>query len=136
MNEKITAVIKYGTASAAAWFAVWLALELRGFSAMMPLPEKYCALADAFTIPGVILVMMWLLVLAASEGTFDGIGYVIGCAVLALFPIGRKPDTYADYRERKMSGRLNAKSSVFLFETGLLFLTAACGFTALFYYVQ
>ena len=71
MNQRINTAAEYVVTAVLAGLTVQLALDLRLFDGMTDASEKYRALADAFTIPGITLIMMWLLMLAAAEGVFD-----------------------------------------------------------------
>ncbi len=138
MNDKLkTAMIKYGITAVIAGLMAWLALDLRAFSLMTDPAEKYRALADAFTIPGMTLIMVWLLVLVSAEGIFDGIGYALTHTITTLIPGlgGKKTEAYADYLERKAVNRAGKKSSVFLLHVGLAFMAVSIVFIVLFYTV-
>ena len=120
------------TAVAAGVFTVFI-LWLRDFSAAPTLLEKYRILADAFTIPGVILVMLSLLVWASSEGAFDFLGYAasrIGDMLLPGHGAVSKHETYYDYVERKRGKR--AKGFWFLALVGVAFIAVAVVFVILY----
>lgn len=100
-------------------------LFLRGFSFDMPPVSMLAILADAFSIPGIVLVCVSLLIWVASEGTFDMIGYGFGRAASSLIPFMRKNDeTFYDYKVRKKEGR-DGRSYWFVCFVGLGFILVA-----------
>lgn len=97
-----------------------------------PLLEKYRILCDAFTIPGLLLLMVGLLVAVSNEGIFDGLLYALSYAAKAIIPLwGRQHERYYDYVQRKREKRLHGYG--FLFITGAVFMAAAMVFLILFY---
>lgn len=136
MNGK-TALLKYGITAAAAALVSWLTLDLHGFAYVTGDADKYRILADAFTIPGVTLIMVWLLVLVSAEGIFGGIGYALTYTISTLIPGlgGKKTEAYADYLERKQANRAAKMKCSFLWHVGLAFMALAGVFIILFYRV-
>ncbi len=135
MSKKtVSNLIKYGiTAIAGALLAI-AALRLRGFTGAEEPAEKYRLLCDAFTFPGVLLILTAALVALSNAGAFTGLGYMMSFAVRALIPgMGSgKQETYAEYLERKEEkGR--AKGYGFLFHVGLVYFALAILFLVLFY---
>ena len=64
--------------------------------------ELFKTLCDAFTVPGVILILFGVLLLIANAGAFDGVSYGIRRAIAALIPVYRgKVEKYAEYKEKK-----------------------------------
>ena len=106
-------------------------LHLRGFHAAQG-SARLCILADAFTVPGVILSALGVMALLSRTGAFDGVSYAAGYAWRMLIP-GRGEEilpSYSEYvRRRAESGNAGCG---FLLWVGGLFLLAACVFTALF----
>ncbi len=113
-----------------------LYVGLRDFSSQS-LMEKYRILCDAFTIPGVILILVGALVVLSDSGAFHGIGYVLAYAKNTLLhfvvpgALGNT-ETYFDYVERKKAeGRM--RSYGFLFGTGVISMLISFIFMFLFY---
>lgn len=104
----------------------------RDFAAV-ELMEKYRILCDAFTIPGVLMIMFGFLVVVSNEGIFDGLLYAVTYAARALIPFGRQREheKYADYVERKRDKRVSGFG--FLFISGAVFMAVAMVFLMLFY---
>lgn len=115
---------------------VGLYVGLRDFKGLS-LMEKYRMLCDAFTIPGVLLILVGALVWASDLGGFYGIGFVFNYAKKSLthfFVPGSLGNTesYYDYIERKKSeGHLTGYG--FLFIVGGITMAIALVFLFLFY---
>lgn len=125
-------LLKYGITTLVGGLLTWLTLDLHGFSSAMPKLQQYRLLCDAFTIPGVILVMVGFLVMIANAGNFLGLGYAVKHAVKMLIPFGNKKDErYYDYYQRKQQGKVTGYG--FIFVTGVLFMAVAMVFFTLFY---
>lgn len=110
-----------------------LILILHGFyEEGTSLVEKYRILADAFTIPGVILIMVTALVWISTEGMFDGLSYAfgrVGSRIIPFFKKSYQHETFYDYKMSKEGKR--AKGYSFLFWVGLLFVAVAAVFICL-----
>ena len=125
-------LLKYGITTLVGGLLTWLTLDLHGFSSTMPKLQQYRLLCDAFTIPGIILVMVGFLVMIANAGNFLGLGYAVKHAVKMLIPFGNKKDErYYDYYQRKQQGKITGYG--FIFITGLVFMAVAMVFFTLFY---
>ena len=125
-------LLKYGITALVGGLLTWLTLDLHGFSSTMPKLQQYRLLCDAFTIPGIILVMVGFLVMIANAGNFLGLGYAVKHAVKMLIPFGNKKDErYYDYYQRKQQGKITGYG--FIFITGLVFMAVAMVFFTLFY---
>lgn len=115
---------------------VGLYVGLRDFKGLS-LMEKYRMLCDAFTIPGVLLILVGALVWASDLGGFYGIGFVFNYAKKSLthfFVPGSLGNTesYYDYIERKKNeGHLTGYG--FLFIVGGITMAIALVFLFLFY---
>ncbi|MBE5802783.1 MAG: DUF3899 domain-containing protein [Clostridiales bacterium] len=126
-------LLKYGITAAVGGLLTWLTLDLHGFSSALPKLEQYRLLCDAFTIPGIILVMVGFLVMISNAGNFLGLGYAAKHAVKMLIPFGNKKDErYYDYYQRKQE-QGKVKGYGFIFITGLAFMMVAITFFILFY---
>ena len=128
-------LLKYGIATAIAAVFVWILLDLQGYASAATQADQYRILADAFTIPGMLLLMVGLLVVVSNEGMFEGLSYVVSYAVKTLVPgMNKGHERYGDYVERKRE-KGPVKGFGFLFVVGAVFMAAAGVFIALFYSV-
>ena len=127
-------LLKYGVAAliGAAMSATYLIL--RDFTGSEPLADRYRMLCDAFTIPGMVLMLSAALVALSNAGSFTGIGYSVKHMFNQLIPgMGLQRETYADYLERREDKKV--KGYGFLLQVGIVFMAVALVFYALFYRV-
>ena len=134
MNRKwIIRLVKYGITAAVGFLMSWGVIVLHGYAEASTDADRYRILADACTIPGVVLMMCWVLVWLSGEGAFEGISYAFSYAFRMLIPgISKTPERYSEYvMRRREKGKV--KGTGFLFFTGAVFFLAALLFIALFY---
>ena len=133
-KEVKSALIKYGCCAAFVLLLGGMYLS-GGEFAISDLQNKFRLLCDAFSVPGIILILCGGLVWATNEGVLDGLTYSLGLLARSLIPGGRsRPDErYADYVERKRKNRVKGYS--FLFIAGGVSLVIGLVFLALFYLV-
>mgnify|MGYP003294970745 CR=1 FL=1 len=74
---------------------------------MLPYFDIYKILCDAFTVPGVVLILVGVLIIISKDGLFDGLTYTLSHLFQALIPgrIGDKNEKYYDYVMRKRGQR-------------------------------
>lgn len=125
-------IISYGLTTIFGGTAVRSILQLQGFSTAQG-SERMRILADAFTVPGVILTMFGVMVLLYRAGAFDGLSYAAGYAWRMLIPGrgGEYPPNYAEY-VRQRADREKTRCG-FLFWIGGIFLLIAAALTVLFF---
>ena len=127
-------LLRYGLTALLAALMTLAVLELHGFAQAATQADRYRILCDAFTIPGVILLMLGLLVWISDMGTFDGLSYSLRYAFRRLFFVGgAKTETYYDYKEQKKERRRQRSGYSFLLVVGGVFLAVAIVFMILFY---
>ncbi len=98
--------------------------ETNGYRTLTSEQEKARILCDAFTIPGIMLVLGSGLVFAANHGAFYGIGYGLRTVKDHLLPfLPHEYVRYGDYIARKKEKKVTGYS--FIFYTGLIFLVIA-----------
>lgn len=134
MSKNVKAnLLKYGISIGVGLLIAYTYVSLRDFETL-ELADKYRTLCDAFTIPGVLLLISGLLVTVSNEGALDGLGYILMQGLSMLIP-GKGPGTerYADYVERKRNNRL--KGYGFLYISAIFFLVIMLVFLILFYSV-
>lgn len=125
-------VIKYGISSAFCLVLAAVYVGLRDFQLQTNM-EKYRILCDAFTIPGLVLVMVGALMAVSNEGALYGLGYVVSYAVKILVPGKRhEHERYYEYVQRKKE-QGQVKGYGFLFVVGGISLAIAIVFMILFY---
>lgn len=135
MNEKLISTIKkYVIAFVVMGLISFLVLSLREFSPVLSGQEKYLDLADAFTIPAVVMIMAGLLVWVSSQGGFDMISYGLVRAKDSLIPGSRHSgEQFYDYKLRQDKKR--PKGYSFMFISGGIYLIPAIIFNILYYTV-
>lgn len=133
IDEKILSYIKKYLLSFAVMGAVtWFVLAIREHSSSLPLDVKYLNLADAFTIPAVIMLMVGVLVWLASQGTFDMLSYGFIRAKESFIPSAKyKHETFYDYKVRRGEKRIRGYS--FMFISGGIYIIPALIFNILYY---
>lgn len=129
-----TNLLKYGcTTLVGLGIACLVIYGQTGFFALKELDSRnlYMVLCDAFTIPGVLILLTGCLMAVGNQGAFDGVGYALSVAAKMLIPGGRASvERYSDYRERKhekKGGRFG-----FLLVDGGCFLAVALVFLVLY----
>ena len=107
-------------------------LAIREYSAADEAAVRFLNLADAFTIPGVIMLMAGVLVWISTEGVFDMILYGVNRGMASIIPFMRSSDeSFLDYKTRKQSKRIKGYS--FMFISGGVYLIPAIVFNILYY---
>ena len=127
-------ILRYSITTAVAGSVSILHLFLQGFWDATTLDQKYKILADAFTIPGVLLIMFGALIWVSSEGFFDGLTYAFtqfGSMLIPFFKGGKKHMTYYDYKMKMKDKRAHGYS--FMFFVGIVFVAISAVFIALYY---
>lgn len=128
-------LLKYGTTSAIGillvWLYFWIQFEDLSVLADLETLELYRRVCDAFTVPGVLILMGGCLVWLSNEGALDGVSYAVSFAIRMLIPGMGGHERYSEYLERKRSNRV--KGYGFLFIVGGIFLGIALVFMALYY---
>lgn len=122
---------KYLITSGAAVLAGVIVMWLEGFFSGLDVINQMRVLADAFSVPGVLLIMIGVLVWVSSEGIFDAFGYAFYHARAMFIPSFRayKHVTFYDYKMERSGKRAHGFS--FLFFTGLGFLAVGIVFTVI-----
>ena len=119
---------KYGICSIAGIAVLMFILINRGFFEATDPTLKVLYLADAFTIPGVLMLMVGVLMWLSTKGLFDILSYSLGRLGRSLIPFSKTTDEkFYDYRERKSANRIKEYS--FIFIVGCVFLLVAIAFT-------
>jgi len=128
-------LIKYGVSISLslllAFFYVYVRVDFADPGATA-LVEWYRIICDAFTIPGLILLMLGCLMSLSNTGAMDGLGYVVSIAVKMLIPGGAlKTERYKEYLERRRANRVRGYGFLYLVGAGCMMVSLV--FMALFY---
>ena len=130
MKDARKTLLRYGITLAAASVMLLIVLWINDYGNATDISEKYRILADAFTVPGVILVMLTALVRLSAEGAFDGLGYVVRHGMHMLIPKkGYNHETYYDYKKSKDGKKPHGYSCMFF--VGAAFVLVAVVFIIL-----
>lgn len=132
MSKLRLGLIKYGGCAVFTALMAAAYIGLRDFEEAA-LVDQYLMLCDAFTIPGMLLIMVGCLIWASNLGALNGLSYVVRIAVFSLIPGKRleRDEAYGDYVARKREKKL--KGYGFLFISGLIVMAVAMVFMMLFY---
>lgn len=132
MSDELKVWIRYGVCTVVGLLIALLIALSRGVFSMEPM-ERYRVLADAFTIPGVLMLCFGGLFFVSNAGAMNGIGYAMSHLFRAIVPgrNTREEETYLDYVERKREKRVHGYG--FIVHTGLGFLAVSLVFILLFY---
>lgn len=131
-----TNLMKYGISTGFAlvmvWLYLWLRLDSLADFAALDRVEQYLLICDAFTIPGMLLLMFGCLLWLSNQGALDGVAYVTSYAIKMLIPgrMRKEQERFYDYVERKRGNRV--KGYGFLFIVGAVFMAVALIFMALY----
>jgi len=128
-------VIKYVIAFAVGGLLAYYVLVVTGYNEVTDEAVRLKILADCFTVPGVVLIMVSAFCWLSSKGAVDGIGYALGGLFRRLIPGAQhsEPEKYYDYVLRKQEKRKVGYG--FLAITGVIFLAVAVFFIVKFYQV-
>ena len=120
-------LIRYGITTAVGALICLGVMAIRGFfSGENSELENLLALTDGFSVSGIMLTMIGLLVWATNHGSLDAIGFSFK---ILINVVTRKKDypTYYEYKQQKVA-KGNVKVS-FLIHVGIVFLIIAIIFT-------
>lgn len=129
-------ILKYGISTAIALALAYLFISLRvDFQnpGDTPLVEWYRIVCDAFTVPGLIFLMVGCLVSLSNQGALDGIGYAATVAFRMLIGAGARMERYKEYLERRRANRMRGYG--FLYVVGGACMAVSGVFMLLFYSV-
>ena len=132
MSRLQKGLLKYGLCILFGLGMVLLFLTLNDYGSADTPVERYRLLADGFTLPGILMVMIAALVWISTQGMFDGLAYCFHMVANVFIPFAGtkiKHKTYFDYKESKKDAR--ASGYGFLFFCGCGFLAVAIVFILL-----
>ena len=128
-------LIKYGISVGISLLLAYVYIasrvDLRNLSQVAPV-DLYLIICDAFTVPGLLLLMSGLLMSISNMGALDGLSYVTGNGFKMLIPgPGKKPESFREFLERRREKRIRGYG--FLYITGLGCTAISLIFMVLFY---
>lgn len=126
-------IVKYSVSVLACVLFAWLNIANSDLASATQL-ERYRILCDAFTVPGLLLIMVGLLIWVSSKGALDGLTYALRGLARVFIPgagLRENIENYHDYLKRKEEKR--AKGYGFLFHVGGISLAIGLVFLYLFY---
>lgn len=130
-NSKQT-LTKYLIAVAVCACIVVLVLSVLDFWNRTSLVMQLADLTDAFTVAGLLPILIASLIWASSQGMFDGLGYASGRVIAMFVPSFKayRHVTYYDYKMEKRGKRPHGYA--FLFFVGLGYFVIGLIFWLLF----
>lgn len=134
MKKKVTGLLlRYGITAMIAGLMTWLITNTYHLAEAQGKLERYRILCDAFTIPGVVFVMIGILIRLMDSGFIDGLTYAMRSLYRVFIPMGvREDEAFLDYVQRKREAR-KARNTGFILHVGLVFMIPAIVYFILFY---
>ena len=126
-------ILRYLSAAAVGGAVAWFYGTSR-WQEEMELVEQYRVLCDAFSIPGIMMVLFALLFTLNNLGALDTIAYLMSFLPRMIAPGAfGEPEQLIDYVERRREKR--TKGYGFLYVVGFIFLGIAIYYLVKFYSV-
>ena len=124
--------MKYSITTLVAGLVSLAALSANGFFSASAEIVKYKLLADAISVPGMILILLPVLIWISGEGVFDGLTYALSILGRSLTFRGlKKQEKFYDYKMRKAENRMSGYW--FMLLVGVGFVLVSSIFLVLFY---
>ena len=125
-------ILKYVLALAAGLGMVYAYIAPRDL-ASQTLVEQYHILCDAFTLPGLLMASVGLMVLMGNLGALDTLAYAVHFLLHTFIPLLGKGKSYLDFMLERREHRVHGYG--FLFVVGLLLTAVGIVFLLLYYNV-
>ena len=114
-------LIRYGVCAVIATALLFLILQMNGYWKLTEPQDKLRVLCDAFSLPGMLLVLVSGLIFVSNAGAFNGLAYGFRTGVGFLLPfLQLKHVKYQEFLEKRKEKR--TKGYGFICFTGLAFL--------------
>ncbi len=113
-------------------------MAIQGFGEAADMDRRMVILCDAFTIPGILLIMAAGLVFVSNNGALDAMGFLLSRLASVFIPgiaASQKHERYGDYVARKRE-KGGIKGYSFLPITGAVFLAVGVILTVIYYGMQ
>ena len=122
-------ILKYGLALAAGLGMVYAYIAPRDL-ASQTLIEQYHILCDAFTLPGLLMASVGLMVLMGNLGALDTLAFAVHYLLHTFIPLLGKGKSYIDFVLERREHRVHGYG--FLFVVGLLLTAVGVVFLVLY----
>lgn len=131
----VETIVKYVIAIAVGLLLSFYVMVANDFKNVTDEVVRLKLLADCFTVPGVVLIMVSAFCWLSSKGAMDFFGYALSGLFRRLLPGAqvKEPEKYYDYVMRKQENRKGGYG--FLAIVGLGFLLISIVFIVKFYQV-
>ena len=129
----VESIIKYVITIAVGLLLSYYVMVVNDFANVKDEVVRLKLLADCFTVPGVILIMVSIFCWLSSKGAMDGISYAIKGLGSLIPGLKKDPEKYYDYVMRKREKRKGGYG--FLAIVGFGFLMVSIVFIVKFYQV-
>ncbi len=126
--------IKYLVAAAAGAVAAVIIMAVKDIFSQTELSDVYKILSDSFLVPGIIIVSVGLICVAANGGLFDMLGYGVSMLFNALRRDVRTRK-YKDFYEYRQARKEKKLEIAYLLIVGALYIALAALFTVLWHTV-
>lgn len=135
-KELKSKIYSYVIATVIALLMVVLVISQHDFSELS-WADRYRYISDAFTVPGILYIMVYALVWASSQGALDSLRFLLKNVATSLIPgmRSKKPKSYGDYITALNENRKPAKRFLFLLVIGGILMVISIIFIFLFYQV-
>lgn len=131
-DDKKSLLKKYLICLCVAMVILVVVFVIRGFFGD-DIKQNIATLSDATFTVGILFLCFYGMLFISSEGGLLGISFVLVKVARAFIPMGRKDtETYAQYRERKLS-KPQKKGDVCVLFTGLFFIVLSIIFIVVWY---
>lgn len=127
-------VLKYAITALIAGGLVFAVLGINGFFlGGYDQAQFYRKLSDAFTVPGLMLILLALIFFVSQQGAFTGVGYALRHVLRMIVPFFIKKDiSYAEYLENREHRKILSTFLCFII-VGSVFLAVGIIFIFMFY---
>ena len=134
MRDIRSLLLRYGITTAVGGSIAAGILWLLNVGGAETLADTFGIIADAFVVPGVLMLGVAALLWVSSDGFFDALGYAagsVGNMLIPLFGGMAKHQTYYEYVQSRKGKRATGYS--FLVWEGLAFLVIGLVFMILYW---
>ena len=134
MSPLRSILLRYGITSGIGGLVAVFILWLLNVGGAETAADTFGILADAFVVPGVLMLGLASLLWVSADGFFDTLGYAasrVGGMLIPFFGGTAKHQTYYEYVQSKKGKR--AKGYGFLFWVGLAFFAIGMIFMILYW---